>query len=317
MFYLYLLIGLALLFVGGDFLVRGAVSLALKFQVSTLVVGLTVVAFATSAPELLVSLEAAVGGHPDISFGNVIGSNIANIGLIMGITALIFVLPVQRKDYTFDWLVMIGATLLVYLLVFLGEPDQLGFVSGLILVLILIAYNYYKIQSSRKANIKEADLDIDISVKLDPMWKVLVFLLLGVLGLKFGASFFIEGAAGIALDFGVSERVISVTMVAFGTSVPELVASVIAARKNEKDLAIGNLIGSNIFNILAVLGFTSVITPIPLNDIALFTFDYWWMLGFSLIVFPFMGLITKGKLGRIEGLILVLGYIVYIYFTFN
>lgn len=315
MLYFYLLIGLALLFVGGDFLVRGAVSLALKLQVSTLVIGLTVVAFATSAPELLVSLQAAVDGHPDISFGNVIGSNIANIGLIMGITALLFVLPVQRKDYTFDWLVMLGATLLVFALESIGEPKQLGFISGLILTLLLIAYNYYKIQSSRKANIKADDLEIDVSAKHDPLWKMLVFLLLGVVGLKFGATFFVEGAAGIALDFGISERIISVTVVAFGTSVPELVASLIAARKNHKDLAIGNLIGSNIFNILAVLGITSLITPIPVIDPALFDFDYWWMLGFTLLVFPFMGLITKGKLGRGEGFILVVGYVVYIILT--
>ena len=120
------------------------------------------------------------------------------------------------------------------------------------------------------------EFDVDLSVRLEPMWKVLGFVLLGILGLRFGASFFVEGAAGIALDFGVSERVISVTMVAFGTSVPELVASLIAARRNEKDLAIGNLLGSNIFNILAVLGITSLITPIPVQDEALFSFDYWW-----------------------------------------
>jgi len=314
MLYLYLLIGMALLFVGGDFLVRGSVSLALKFQVSTLVIGLTVVAFATSAPELLVSLQAALDGHPDISFGNVIGSNIANIGLIMGLTAALFVLPVQKKDYLIDWIIMVAATILLYVLVKIGEP-KLGFVSGAILTTLLVAYNYYKISASRRENKRAEELDIDLSVKSDPMWKVLGFVLLGILGLRFGASFFVEGAAGIALNFGVSERVISVTMVAFGTSVPELVASVIAARKNEKDLAIGNLLGSNIFNIMAVLGITSLITPIPVKDAALFSFDYWWMLGLALLVFPFMGLFTKDRLGRFEGLILLAAYVVYIVLT--
>jgi len=305
---------MALLFVGGDFLVRGSVALALKFKVSTLVIGLTVVAFATSAPELLVSLQAALDGHPDISFGNVIGSNIANIGLIMGLTATLFVLPVQKKDYLIDWIVMVAATILLYVFVKIGEP-KLGFVSGAILTTLLVAYNYFKISSSRRERKKAEEFDVDLSVRLEPMWKVLGFVLLGILGLRFGASFFVEGAAGIALDFGVSERVISVTMVAFGTSVPELVASLIAARRNEKDLAIGNLLGSNIFNILAVLGITSLITPIPVQDEALFSFDYWWMLGLALLVFPFMGLFTKERLGRIEGLILLASYVVYLVIT--
>ncbi len=317
MFYLYLFIGLALLFFGGEFLVRGAVSLALKLKVSSLVIGLTVVASATSAPELLVSLQAAIDGHPDIAFGNIIGSNIANIGLIMGLTAMLFVLPVQRKNYTFDWLVMLGVSVLLYVLVMIGQSKQLGFISGAILVTLLIAYNYYKIRTSRTATINAEDLKIDVDAKIEPLWKVLGFLLLGILGLRFGASFFVEGAAGIALDFGVSERIISVTVVAVGTSVPELVASLIAARKNESDMAIGNLIGSNIFNILSVLGLTALITPIPVNDAALFNFDFWWMLGFALLVFPFMGLITKGKLGRIEGLILFAIYIVYVLLTFR
>jgi cation:H+ antiporter len=143
----------------------------------------------------------------------------------------------------------------------------------------------------------------------------LAFLLLGVLGLRYGAMFFVEGASGIALDFGVSERAISVTVVAFGTSVPELAASIIAAVKNEKDLAIGNLIGSNIFNILAVLGITALVTPISMHDLQLIRFDYWWMLAFSVALFPMMGLFTKGKLGRGEGLLLFAAYVAYIVLT--
>ena len=314
MSYLLLLLGLAFLFIGGDFLVRGAVSLALKFRISVLVIGLTVVAFATSAPELLVSLQAAIDGHPDIALGNVVGSNIANIGLIMGFTALLVSLPVQRLDYRFDWLVMLTMTLI--LIAFLYFFNGINFFAGASFTIILIAYNYFKIYKSRKENTKIAEEEVDEAAKKEPMAKVLIFLLLGVLGLRYGALFFVEGASGIAMSFGVSERAISVTIVAFGTSVPELAASLIAAYKNEKDLAIGNLIGSNIFNILAVLGLTALVTPINMLDKNLLYVDSWWMLGYALLIFPMMGLITKGKLGRIEGFILFATYATYIVLTF-
>ena len=315
MSYLLLLLGLAFLFVGGDFLVRGAVSLALKFRISALVIGLTVVAFATSAPELLVSLQAALDGHPDIAIGNVIGSNIANIGLIMGLTALLFVLPVQRINYRFDWIFMslLSITLVGFLFLFKG----INFFAGAVFAVLLIAYNYYKINNSRKANNKIEVEEIDVAAKKEPMAKMLIFLLLGVLGLRYGALFFVEGASGIALDFGVSERAISVTIVAFGTSVPELAASLIAAFKDEKDLAIGNLIGSNIFNILAVLGLTALVTPIKMTDQNLLHFDSWWMLAYALLIFPMMGMITKGKLGRVEGLVLFASYVTYVVLTFT
>ncbi len=313
MSYLLLVAGLALLFVGGEFLVRGAVGLALKFRISLLVIGLTVVAFATSAPELLVSLQAALNNHADIALGNVVGSNIANIALIMGFTALLFELPVHKLDYRFDWAFMVAISLVLF--VFLYFFGGVNFFAGALFTTLLIAYNYYKIWSSRKGGRKAVEADIDTHAEKEPMIKVLAFLLLGVLGLRYGALFFVEGASGIALDFGVSERVISVTVVAFGTSVPELAASIMAAVKNEKDLAIGNLIGSNIFNILAVLGFTALVTPIKMHDQQLLYFDYWWMLAFSIALFPMMGLFTRGKLGRGEGLILFVGYVVYIVLT--
>jgi cation:H+ antiporter len=313
MSYLLLIAGLALLFVGGEFLVRGAVGLALKFQISILVIGLTVVAFATSAPELLVSLQAALNNHADIALGNVVGSNIANVGLIMGFTALLFELPVHKTDYRFDWAFMVVMTLLLF--VFLYFFGGVNFFAGALFTTLLLAYNYYKIKSSRSTGKKVVEADIDTHAAKESMFKVLAFLLLGVLGLRYGAMFFVEGASGIALDFGVSERAISVTVVAFGTSVPELAASIIAAVKNEKDLAIGNLIGSNIFNILAVLGITALVTPISMHDLQLIRFDYWWMLAFSVALFPMMGLFTKGKLGRGEGLLLFAAYVAYIVLT--
>ncbi len=311
--YLLLIAGLALLFVGGEFLVRGAVGLALKFQISLLVIGLTVVAFATSAPELLVSLQAALNNHADIALGNVVGSNIANIGLIMGFTAMVFELPVHRISYRFDWLVMVVVSIMLFVFLYFG--GTINFFAGALFTVLLISYNYYKIWSSRKAGKHNIEVDLDTHVAKEPMLKIMFFLLLGVLGLRYGALFFVEGASGIALDFGISERAVSVTVVAFGTSVPELAASIMAALKNEKDLAIGNLIGSNIFNVLAVLGLTALVTPIEMNDTNLISFDYWWMLAFALIIFPMMGLFTKGKLGRIEGLILFVGYAAYIFLT--
>ena len=252
MSYLLLLGGLALLFFGGDFLVRGAVGLALKFNISLLVIGLTVVAFATSAPELLVSLEEALNGHADIALGNVVGSNIANIALVMGLTAMLFELPVHRNDYRFDWAFMVIVSIVVTLVLYL--LGEINFVVGAVFTVILVGYNYYKIR--RSSNHKDLDIDLEVNtdVAKEPMIKTLSFLLLGIIGLRYGALFFVEGASGIALDFGVSERAVSVTVVAFGTSAPELVANLFAAVQGASDLSIGNIIGSNISNILVPQG---------------------------------------------------------------
>lgn len=315
MSYLFLFLGLGLLFVGGDFLVKGAVGLALRMGISMLVVGLTVVSSATSAPELIVSLQAAIGNHPDIALGNVVGSNIANIGLIMGITALFFSMPAERSQYMFDWVFMVLLTLILLASLYLF--DGVSVFIGILFVGLLIGYNYHKIQSSRKSNRLLDEFDLDESAAKVPLWKTIGLLLLGIAGLRFGAQFFVEGASGIALDFGVSERAISVTVVAFGTSVPELAASLIAAFRKHQDIAIGNLIGSNIFNIVAVLGITATITPIKMVDMQLLQFDYWWMLGFALLLLPMMGLITRGKIGKGEGFLLIIAYIIYVVLTLN
>jgi cation:H+ antiporter len=315
MSYVLLVIGLGLLFVGGDFLVKGAVGFALRIGISMLVVGLTVVSMATSAPELLVSLQAAIDNHPDMALGNVIGSNIANIGLIMGLTALFFSMPAERTQYRFDWLFMLTLSLCLLgsLYFFRGIPMGVG----IFFTAVLIYYNYYKIQTSRRSNKALEELDVDAEAAKTPLWKTLGFLLIGIAGLRYGAKFFVEGASGIALDFGMSERAISVTVVAFGTSVPELAASLIAAFRKQQEIAIGNLIGSNIFNIMAVLGITATISPIKMIDSQLLRFDIWWMLGFSLLLVPIMGLVTKNKIGRGEGFLLTAGYVAYTILTLN
>jgi cation:H+ antiporter len=304
-----LLLGFGLLLAGGELLVRGSVGLALKLQVSRVVIGLTLVAFATSAPELLVSVVAAMDGRSDIALGNVIGSNIANIGLILGLTAIVFKMQAVQLTYRKDWIFLLLANALLGLFLWLGG---LEFWQGLIFVLLLVGYNVVKIRGARKN--RELYIGDDLEVEAMPIVKGLLFLMAGAASLRFGALYFVEGIASAAAVLGMSERFISVTLVAFGTSVPELAASMMAARKGESDIAIGNIIGSNIFNILSVLGFTALIQPITTYDPALFTSDFWVSVGLSLLIIPLMGWFTKDRLDRLEGALL-LG--IYLFFVAN
>ncbi len=302
-----LLLGFGLLLAGGELLVRGSVGLALKLQVSRVVIGLTLVAFATSAPELLVSAVAAMDGRSDIALGNVIGSNIANIGLILGLTAIVFKMQAVQLTYRKDWIFLLLANALLGLFLWLGG---LEFWQGLIFVLLLVGYNVVKIRGARKN--RELHIGDDLEVEAMPIVKGLLFLIAGAASLRFGALYFVEGIASAAAVLGMSERFISVTLVAFGTSVPELAASIMAARKGESDIAIGNIIGSNIFNILSVLGFTALIQPITTYDPALFTSDFWVSVGLSLLIIPLMGWFTKDRLDRLEGALLLGIYLLFV-----
>lgn len=302
--YLLVIAGVVLLLFGGDWLVKASVDIALRAKISLLVVGMTVVSFATSAPELLVSLKAAINGHIDISFGNVIGSNIANIALILGLTAMVFPMQVGRRTMRIDWGIMFFVTLLLF--VFLWN-DVLSFWESLVLFLLLVLYNLFQIRSSRKESKKE-----DYSEKtLLPIWKMLLFLAAGIAGLRYGAEFLVKGAVHIATDWGISERVVGLTVVSIGTSLPELAASLIASFKGEQDLSLGNLIGSNIFNILAVLGITGLVVDLPVQNEALMRFDFPWLIGLSLIILPFMLWMKRGVISRWQGLIMFLLYTVY------
>ncbi|MGB0979197.1 MAG: calcium/sodium antiporter, partial [Croceimicrobium sp.] len=226
--YLLVIAGVVLLLFGGDWLVKASVDIALRAKISLLVVGMTVVSFATSAPELLVSLKAAINGHIDISFGNVIGSNIANIALILGLTAMVFPMQVGRRTMRIDWGIMFFVTLLLF--VFLWN-DVLSFWESLVLFLLLVLYNLFQIRSSRKESKKE-----DYSEKtLLPIWKMLLFLAAGIAGLRYGAEFLVKGAVHIATDWGISERVVGLTVVSIGTSLPELAASLIASFKGDQN----------------------------------------------------------------------------------
>ncbi|ADF53473.1 sodium/calcium exchanger protein [Zunongwangia profunda SM-A87] len=308
----YILIGLTLLVVGGEFLVRSSVALSFKMNISRMVIGLTVVSFATSAPELLVSLQAALDGFSDISLGNIMGSNIANIGLVLGITAMISPITVDRDFYKFNWPVMMAFSFALYFFLLNGEDiDRL---EGGALVLGLILYLLFLIIRSRKVK-EEVVEEVDESLKGTSWFKIIIWLIIGGAALYGGSELLVNGSVALARDLGVSERVISVTMIAIGTSVPELAASVIAALKKEKALSFGNLIGSNIFNIASVLGITSLIQPIVMQSQQVLSNDIYWMIAFSFILVPLAFLPKKFLFGRIKGLVILAGYSVFLYMT--
>ncbi|MCC4228715.1 calcium/sodium antiporter [Zunongwangia profunda] len=308
----YILIGLTLLVVGGEFLVRSSVALSFKMNISRMVIGLTVVSFATSAPELLVSLQAALDGFSDISLGNIMGSNIANIGLVLGITAMISPITVDRDFYKFNWPVMMAFSFALYFFLLNGEDiDRL---EGGALVLGLILYLLFLIIRSRKVK-EEVVEEVDESLKGTSWFKIIIWLIIGGAALYGGSELLVNGSVSLARDLGVSERVISVTMIAIGTSVPELAASVIAALKKEKALSFGNLIGSNIFNIASVLGITSLIQPIVMQSQQVLSNDIYWMIAFSFILVPLAFLPKKFLFGRIKGLVILAGYSVFLYIT--
>lgn len=310
----WIVLGLVLLVVGGEFLVRSSVSLSFKFNISKLVIGMTVVSFATSAPELLVSLQAALDGSPDIALGNVIGSNIANIGLVLGITAIISPLSISEDFYKLNWPMMMLLSIALYFI--LKSGLIINFTEGLLLFVSLIVFLYILIKRSKEKDTVDIE-EVDDALQKTSNFKIIVWLLIGGFALYFGSEWLVLGAKDLALSFGVSERVISVTMVAIGTSVPELAASVIAAVKQEKAISLGNLIGSNIFNIASVLGLTAMIHPIALDSQKLLTNDIFWMIGFAAILIPFMLLPKNFEIGRLKGFFIFGAYLVFIYLTFT
>jgi cation:H+ antiporter len=307
---LFIFLGLGLLVIGGDFLVRAAVGLSLKLKLSKMIIGLTVVSFVTSAPELLVSVQAAIDGFSDISLGNVIGSNIANIGLVLGVTAIITPLSIDKYFYRFNWPVMMLLSIGLYFI--LKSGNEISTLEGVALVAILIIYLVLLIGRANKRPISNASQMVDGQLAVVSNFKIIMWLLIGVIALYYGSRWLVEGAVALASSLGVSERVISITVIAVGTSVPELAASVIAALKKEKALSLGNLIGSNIFNIASVLGITAIIQPIAVKSQELFTNDMWWMLGFAGVLIPLAFLPSKFEIGRLKGLIILACYCIFI-----
>lgn len=306
-----LILGLALLLASGKYLVDSSVTIAKHFRIPSGIIGLTIVAFGTSAPELLVSIQAAIHGHPDIAVGNVIGSNISNIMLVLGLTTIIFPLWVQRSSIVRDWPMMMFVSLLLFL--FLLDL-RIGRLEGLILLILLGAYILYSIRRSR--NHQEDKAIHESALKSQSWWLAAVIFLVSCVGLAFGASLLVDNAAEMAHQFGISERVISITMVAIGTSLPEMATSLIAAFKKETEISIGNILGSNIMNIISVLGITSLIQPIS-TVTEILQFDMPWVIGSAVLLFLFMIPARNGRINRLEGSLMVLGYAIYIYFIFN
>ena len=305
-----MLLGFVLLVVGGDFLVRAAVALSLKLNISKMVIGLTVVSFATSLPELLVSLNAALNGSPSIAINNVVGSNIANIGLVLGITALIGTIYVDKTFYKFNWPVLMLFSMLFYY--FLSNDNKLSTLEGAILFIGLIVF---VILVLRKSSDTEPDDSID-ELTVVSNFKIGVWLLIGGAALYFGSDWLVKGAIVIAQEIGVSEAVISVSIIAVGTSVPELAASVMAVVRNEKAISLGNLIGSNIFNIGSVLGLTAMIKPIIVEDPLIVSRDLIWMLVFAAVLLPLAFILKRHELKKTEGFVLVFIYGIFIYMVF-
>ncbi len=307
MMYLWLILGLLILVVGGDLLVRGAIGIAKKTQISTLVIGMTVISFGTSAPELFVSIGSALDGNPEIAIGNVVGSNIANIALVLGLTILIFPIVVDRNSKIIDWPVMMGATILFYLF---SLDHLIQAWEGAVLFGILLVFTFLLIRNSRKKS-KEAqdETDDEVDKVKDNVFLSILFTVFGLVGLYFGAEWLIKGAIDISESFGMEKRIIAITVVAFGTSVPELVTSAVAAFKKETDISVGNLIGSNIFNIMAVVGVTAMVKPIEVQE-KIVNSDFLWVLAIAFLVLPLMWI--GKKLGRLKGALLLSTYIIYI-----
>jgi len=303
-----ILIGFVLLVVGGEFLVRSSVALSFKLNISKMVIGMTVVSFATSMPELLVSLRAALIGSSDLAINNVIGSNIANIGLVLGVTALLGSIAVDKSFYKLHWPVMMLFSIVLYY--FLSNDNQLTSVEGIVLFVLLIIFLIVLIKQAKKDAFVEA---VDDNLAIVSNFKIIIWLLIGAAALYYGSGWLVDGAQDLARQFGISESVIGATVIAIGTSVPELAASIIAAAKKEKALSLGNLIGSNIFNIGSVFGLTSIIKTIPVTDASILSKDIFWMLGFAAVLILLTLLPKRFQISRYKGILLVGAYCVFIF----
>lgn len=302
--------GLSLLLLGGDWLLKAAVVTAARWRVPKVIVGMTVVSFATSLPELITSIRAALEGYPDLSLGNVVGSNVANLGFVLGIILLFGRIQVQKSFYQFDWPVVFAVSLLLF---FLLHDGIISTSDGVLLLCVLVAVITYLIKFQPPVVLQEAPQDVAIK----SWWWISFFIALGSLGLVFGSQWLVEGAVGLARTYGVSERVIGVTMVSVGTSLPELAASGMAIAKKEQGISIGNLIGSNLFNILTVLGLTAVIYPLQLVDQQLLAFDIWVMIGFAVLLLPLVFFAKGLQLSWRQGLILTFCYAAYMALTLS
>lgn len=279
-------LGFVILILAGDALVRGAVNMALRLGIPALIVSLTVVAFGTSAPELLISVKAINDNVPGIAIGNVVGSNIANVLLVLGIPALLAGLHTSGCDTRKSFVIMIASTLLFIVACFLGP---LTWIHGLVLLaaLGLILGDQLREALGHRNGSAEEEEEVEGADPEMPWWKIAMFTVLGLVGLPMGADILVDSSVNLARNFGISETVIGLTLIAIGTSLPELATTVMAAYRRQADVALGNVIGSNIFNLLAIIGISSLVGVIPVDRVFL-TFDLWVMLAAALVLLPFV-----------------------------
>ncbi len=303
-------LGFFLLVIGGEFIVRASVALSLRFNISKFVIGMTVVSFATSLPELIVSINAALNNSPSIAINNVVGSNIANIGLVLALIALLSNISVNEKSFRRDWSWMFFLSIMLWL--FIITDNELDGFEGFLLITFLVNFVYNVLKKSDSVELLN---DVDDKLKLTSNFKILVWLFISSLTLYFGAEFLVDGAVKFANQINISEAVISVSIVAIGTSIPELAASLVAIAKNEKGISVGNLIGSNIFNIGSVLGITAIIKDIPIAQ-EIIERDIIWMIVFTVLIMVLAVLPEKNKISKYKGLIMLLGYFVFIFLAF-
>ena len=299
--------GLAMLYFGAEWLVKGSIAISNKLGVSQLVIGLTVVAFGTSTPELAVSISSAMQGLSDVAIGNVVGSNIVNVGAILGIFAIISPIIISKSTIRKEVPIMIGISFLLLAIVLDGEID---FVDGGLLVIGIIVFTAYSYHSSKKETDKENQVSQVLQKNI--FSKSIIFMIVGLVLLTGGSFLTVDNAVIIGTNFGVSELFMGLTVVAIGTSFPELITSVVAAKKGHADLSVGNIVGSNIFNIMAILGISSLISGITVSEQVLV--DIGIMLAFSLVLIPIIrsGFIITRK----EGMLLIAGYVAYVVFLF-
>lgn len=304
--YLAIVLGLILLIKGGDWVLDSAILFSLRLNIPKIVVGMTVVSFATSAPELIVSINAALNGYPDLAVGNIVGSNIANLALVLGIVVFITPIKIDKIFIKYDWPAMIFVTLLFYFL--LKSDYTLTLFESILFIAVLVAYliSLFLFQKNR---INDQEIDVDTSMKFLKIFSLLIF---GSFFLWLGSEVLIKGAVSLASKLGISERIIGVTIIAFGTSIPELSTSIVAIINKEQNISLGNLIGSNIFDMLGVIGITGILSPIVISDKGLIDSDLIWMVSLAFIILPLVFFPNKMKFGRAEGVLLLLFYLLFI-----
>ena len=302
-----ILFGIILLSHGGDILTKSSVDLSLKFSVPKIIIGMTVVSFATSAPELIVSINATLNGFSNFAIGNVIGSNIANIGLVLGIITIIYPITLQQRFYSSDFPILMLSTFLFYILLITGS--KISRAEGIILLVSISLILIYLFLYQKKSISEFSDVGDTSKISIP---KSIIYVLFSGLLLWLGSETLIKSAISVANKYEISERVISVTMVAIGTSIPELAASVAASIKKQNDLSIGNLIGSNIFNLLVVIGITSTVLPIEQIEPKIIFNDMLWVILFSAIILPLAYLKSRNILTRKKGIILLTLYLIFI-----